>query len=273
MHDEFSIDARFALARSVILDAAALALSSFADLASLAVEQKRNGQDVVSEADKAVEALIRSRIAEVFPEDGVLGEEQGLQAGRSGFLWVVDPIDGTSCFVHGRDQWCISIAVMEGENTVLGLIHRPVTDDLFVARRGAGAFLNGAPMRVDHQVTIASGLLGVGANFRVPRGQVTRFIDLLLEGGGMFIRDGSGALMLAEVASGRLAGYYEPHINAWDCMAGLLMIREAGGWVGPFPTAGAALLAGGPVVGCAPQIRDSLAGLIRQSLEHTDNLA
>ena len=273
MPDEFPHDPRFVLARSIILDAAALALSSFADLANLSVEHKQNGQDVVSETDKAVEMLIRTRVAGTFPQDGVLGEEEGLVPGRSGFLWVVDPIDGTSCFVHGLDQWCISIAVMEGETTVIGLIYRPTTNDLFVARQGEGAFLNATPMRVNGQATLSSGLLGVGANFRVPHRQVSAFIDLLLQNGGMFIRNGSGALMLAEVASGRLVGYYEPHINAWDCMAGLLMIREAGGWTGPFPTAGDALLKGAPVVGCAPQIREEIASLIRKSLENVDQIA
>ncbi|MCX8998280.1 inositol monophosphatase [Rhizobiaceae bacterium BDR2-2] len=267
MPNEFPDDLRFSLARDIIHDAARLALASFADLSSLDVEEKQNGQDVVSETDKAVERLIRARVAEAFPGDGVLGEEQGLDAGTSGFLWVVDPIDGTSCFVHGLDQWCISIAVMKGEETLLGVIFRPTTQDLFAARLGGGAFLNGRPMRVDTRAGIATGLLGVGANFRVPRRSVTDFIDVLLEAGGMFIRNGSGALMLAEVASGRLAGYYEPHINAWDCMAGLLMIREAGGWTAPFPTAGEALLRGGPVIGCAPQVRQDLTDLVGKSLE------
>ncbi|MGO4354730.1 inositol monophosphatase [Rhizobium sp. RAF36] len=270
---EFPDDPRFVLAREVILEAAAKALAYFADLASLESSQKLNGQDIVSEADKAVEALIRTRIAAAFADDGVLGEEEGLSEGPSGYLWVVDPIDGTSCFVNGLDQWCISIAVMKGTETVLGLICQPSTGDLFVAKQGAGAQLNGRPMQVTGTGSISTGLLGVGANFRIPLRQVSVFIELLLEAGGMFIRNGSGALMLAQVASGRLAGYYEPHINAWDCAAGLLMIREAGGWTADFPGEGGTLLTGGPVIAAAPQMRDELLSLITHSLANAEAAA
>jgi myo-inositol-1(or 4)-monophosphatase len=155
---------------------------------------------------------------------------------------------------------------MHGEEAILGLICRPTTGDLFVARHGDGAFLNGKPMSVDRATSIGTGLLGVGANFRIPVHQVSTFIRLLLEKGGMFIRNGSGALMLAEVACGRLAGYYEPHINAWDCMAGLLMIREAGGWTEDFPGQNGTLLTGAPVIASAPQVRDDLLQLISRSL-------
>lgn len=264
---EYPDDPRFVAARAIILDAGRLALGFLADRASLATETKQNGQDVVSAADKAVEDLIRRRVLAAFPDDGILGEEQGLAAGASGFLWVIDPIDGTSCFLHGLDQWCVSVAVMQGAETVLGLILHPTAGDLYVARRGGGARLNGRPMHVDAGSRIDTALIGVGANFRVPAGRVTAFIGLLLEAGGMFIRNGSGALMLAQVASGRLAGYYEPHINAWDCMAGLLMIREAGGWTAPFPPHGARLEDGGPVIGCAGAIRDELTALVARSLD------
>jgi myo-inositol-1(or 4)-monophosphatase len=269
MHCEFPDDPRFVLARDVILDAAAKALTYFSDLPSLESSQKLNGQDVVSQADKAVEAMIREQIAAHFPDDGILGEEEGLTEGPSGYLWVVDPIDGTSCFVHGLDQWCISVAVMKDGETVLGLICQPVNGDLFVAKAGDGAYLNGQRLRVSSKSTIANGLLGVGANFRIPLRQVSVFIHLLLEAGGMFIRNGSGALMLAHVACGRLAGYYEPHINAWDCAAGLLMIREAGGWTADFPGERGTLLTGGPVIASAPQIRDELLALISHSLADT----
>lgn len=265
MHCEFPEDARFVAARALILEAGEKALGYFSDLSALVTDEKMNGQDVVSQADKAVEALIRERVAAAFPDDGVLGEEEGFAEGASGYLWVVDPIDGTSCFIHGRHQWCISIAVMKGDEAVLGLICQPTNGELFVAKLGAGAFLNGKPMSVDHKTSIGTGLLGFGANFRIPIPQVSSFIQLLMEKGGMFIRNGSGALMLAEVACGRLAGYYEAHINAWDCMAGLLMIREAGGWTEDFPGEDGTLLTGAPVIAGAPQLRDDLLELVRAS--------
>ena len=119
---EFPDDPRFVLARSVIVDAGALAQSYFVDPAALGVEHKLNGQDVVSIADRAVEALIRDRIIAAFPDDGFLGEETGLHQGTSGYVWVVDPIDGTSCFVHGLRDWCVSIALTHHDTTAFGLV-------------------------------------------------------------------------------------------------------------------------------------------------------
>lgn len=257
---EFPDDARFVLARSVIIDAGALAATYFADLGALGVEQKLNGQDVVSIADRAVEALIRSRIIAAFPDDGFLGEESGLSDGTSGFVWVVDPIDGTSCFVHGLADWCVSIALTRGELTEFGLVHHVAAGEVFVAARGRGAFMNGAPIHVDTSGTIGTGLTGLGANLRVPAMSVSGFAHGLLDAGGMFFRNGSGALMLTYVACGRLIAYYEAHINSWDCLAALCLIREAGGWTAPFPEAN--LLAGGPVIAAAPQIREPLLALI-----------
>lgn len=251
---------RFDTARKAVLEAGALALSYFNDLGSLAIEAKANAQDVVSIADREVEKLLRARIAGAFPDDGFLGEEFGLTEGTSGYTWVVDPIDGTSPFLHGMTSWCISVALMQGRETLLGLIYAPCADELFTAEKGAGAFLNGLPIRVEPLRDLRSGLLGVGANLRVPPRLISGFIDRLLESGGMFIRNGSGALALADVACGRLAGYYEPHINAWDCMAGICLIREAGGWTNDF--AADDLLAGGPVIACAPQLRADLLALI-----------
>lgn len=251
---------RLDIAREAVLEAGALALSYFKDLGSLTIEAKANGQDVVSIADREVEQLLRTRIAAAFPDDGFLGEEFGLTAGTSGFTWVVDPIDGTSPFLHGMPSWCVSVALMQGRETPLGLIYAPCTDELFTAQMGGGAFLNSRPIRVEQHRDMRTGLLGVGASLRVPPAVVSGLVHKLLESGGMFIRNGSGALALADVACGRLAGYYEPHINAWDCMAGLCLVREAGGWTNDFATDD--LIAGGPVIACAPQLRADLLNLI-----------
>ncbi|MDH6233463.1 myo-inositol-1(or 4)-monophosphatase [Mesorhizobium soli] len=251
---------RFEIAREATLEAGALALSYFNDLASLDIETKANGQDVVSVADREVETLLRARIAEAFPDDGFLGEEFGLTEGASGYTWVIDPIDGTSPFLHSMASWCVSVALMRGPETLLGLVYAPRVDELFSAQKGEGAFLNGRPIRVEQHRNIQTGLLGVGASLRVPPRVVSGLVHGLLERGGMFIRNGSGALALADVACARLAGYYEPHINAWDCMAGLCLVREAGGWTSEFGADD--LISGGPVVACAPQLRADLLDLI-----------
>ena len=242
---------RHDFALDLIVSAGRLAMDYFARLATLETESKKDGQDVVSAADRAVEDLIRDAIHAVFPSDGILGEERSHEPGTSGWLWVVDPIDGTSCVLAGLRDWCISIAAMKDGEADSGCILQPVTGDLYAARRGGGATLNGAPILASATARIETNLLGFGANFRIPRQSVIAFADALMASGGMFYRNGSGALMLAYVAAGRLCGYYEGHINAWDCMAGLLLVREAGGWTMPFPGPGRELTEGGPVL-CGP---------------------
>lgn len=254
-------EARFEAARTAIIEAGRLALSYFGEVATLSVEAKANGQDVVSIADREVEKLVRRHMGRAFPKDGFLGEEYGLSQGTSGFTWVLDPIDGTSLFVHGAQSWCVSLALMQGSEVVAGLILDPNADELFSAVRGQGALLNGRPIQVDGKTDLKHGLTGVGANFRIPVRLVVGFLERLLEAGGMFVRSGSGALSLAHVACGRLAAYYEPHIHAWDCLAGLCLIREAGGWTNDF-AADADLMRGGAVIGCAPQLRADLLALI-----------
>jgi len=261
------IGPRLALAREIAREAGVLALSYFNDRKSLTVETKANAQDVVSAADKECERLLRTRIRAAFPVDGLLGEEFGTEEGSSDYTWVMDPIDGTSPFVFGLPSWCVSVAVIRGSETVVGVIYAPVREELFSGALGAGAELNGAPLALTGERSLIDGVLGIGANHRVPPEVITGFLNALLHEGGMFIRNGSGALMLAYVAAGRLVGYYEPHMNAWDCLAGLCLIREAGGFTEDF-LAGGGLSCGGRVVGAAP---GAWRGLMR-ILESVDRL-
>lgn len=260
MSAEPAVHARFEAAATIVREAGRLAHRRFGEIESLTVDVKFNGQDVATSADREVEALIRARVAAAFPEDGVLGEEEGLVAGGAAFVWVVDPIDGTSPFLHGMASWCVSIGIAAGGRTVAGYIYDPCADELFAAREGHGATLNGRPIAVDRAYDLTTGLTGLGANHKVPSAAITDFATRLLDSGGMFIRNGSGALMLAHVACGRLVGYFEPSINLWDCAAGLCLVREAGGWTTDFEEDPAAAVAGPLMVG-APQIRDALHAL------------
>ncbi|GGE05416.1 inositol monophosphatase [Aureimonas endophytica] len=257
---EDAIAARQTLAEAIAREGGRIALGYFRDRARLTVDEKLNGQDVVSIADKEVETLLRRRIRDTFPDDSLLGEEYGLEEGASGFTWVMDPIDGTSPFVFGIPAWCVSIAVMRGSEIVAGIIYAPTVDELYSARRGQGAAMNGRPIRVAEGITLRNGVLGLGANHRVPSRTVSAMVEKLLDEGGMFIRNGSGALMLAYVASGRLAAYWEPHMNAWDCYAGFLLVEEAGGWIVD-PAAWGDMRAGGPVFAGSPGTRDDLLRL------------
>lgn len=255
------IVARLELAEAIAREAGGMALSYFAERDELAIETKANPQDVFSIADRNVETRIREMVAGTFPADGFLGEEFGVTDGSSGFTWVVDPIDGTSPFIFGLPTWCVSISLLREGRTVAGAIYAPPTDEMFACIKGAGATLNGRPMRLGGETTLRTGLTGLGANFRVPRETIVNFVDGLMAIGGVFIRNGSGALMLAHVAAGRLVAYYEPHMNSWDCLAGMLMVREAGGWAGELPD-GDNLLEGGPVLVAAPGAKDELRELV-----------
>lgn len=230
--------------------AGALALSYFHRRDALVIETKRHPSDLVSEADREVETLIRVALAKAFPADAQLGEEHGLSEGTSGFTWVIDPIDGTSPYLAGLPGWCVSIGGCDAEGPALGVIYAPMLDEIFVAARGQGATLNGKPIRAS-EGDLRSGLLGIGVNDRVSSARVGQMLTELVDAGSSWVRYGSGALMLAWVAAGRLVGYAEPRMSAWDCMAGYALIMEAGGKVLPFPD-GPGLKLPAPVLGASP---------------------
>lgn len=252
------LDNRFALAQTIARTAGAVALDYFNRRDTLIIETKRDAQDVVSIADREVENLIRAAVAEAQPDDGFLGEEYGLVAGSSGYTWVVDPIDGTSPFVNGMPSWCVSIAVLYEGKPVIGVIYAPCFDELYAAADGRGATLNGGVLTLDPSRTIRNSVTGLGANNYVTPAFVGKMVETLMEAGGNFIRNGSGALMLAYVAAGRLVGYYEPYMHAWDCLAGYCLVTEAGGWHHPFPVEGDQLTRGAPVLAAAPGAVDDL---------------
>lgn len=252
------LDTRFALAQTIARTAGAVALDYFNRRETLVIETKRDAQDVVSIADREVENLIRSAVADAHPEDGFLGEEYGLAAGNSGYTWVVDPIDGTSPFVNGMPNWCVSIAVLFDSKPVIGVIFAPCFEELYAAAAGRGAVLNGRVLTLDPSRTIRNAVTGIGANNYVTPAFVGKMVETLMDAGGNFIRNGSGALMLAYVAAGRLVGYYEPYMHAWDCLAGYCLVTEAGGWYHPFPVEGEQLTRGAPVLAAAPGAVDDL---------------
>jgi myo-inositol-1(or 4)-monophosphatase len=261
VHVSVDIQSRFELAKEIARDAGALALTHFRARDRLVVESKETLHDIVSAADRGVEELVRSRIAGGFPGDGVLGEEYGLTSGEDDYIWVIDPIDGTIPFLAGMPSWCVSIAVLKGEKVVVGIIYAPVIDELYAAGEGLGATLNGRPLVLDNSLTIKNRTIGFGANHHASPEGVADFIRRLLEEGGNFMRNGSGALTLAYVAAGKLAGYYEPYMHAWDCLGGYCLVAEAGGWHLPFPVADGALMKGATVVAAGPGAVDDLRRL------------
>lgn len=213
-------------------------------------------QDFLTETDAAVEAHVRAAIAAAFPDDGFLGEETGGTVRDA--TWIVDPIDGTANFARGLPHWCIALAFVRGERAEIGAIYNPCLDELHFARRGGGAIRNGAPIRVAPTTRLDAASFELGWSPRVPNAAYVTALAALLDRGATVRRGASGALGLAWVADGRSDGYAELHMNAWDCVAGLLMVAEAGGRAGRFPGPGG-LVAGGPVIAATPGVADALA--------------
>jgi myo-inositol-1(or 4)-monophosphatase len=259
--DRDAIHDRHAFAIDLARRAGALALDFFERRDALVVETKESSQDLVSRADREVELLIRAAVAGAFPQDGLLGEEYGREDGRSGFTWVIDPIDGTAAFLHGIRSWTVSIGLTAGEEIVAGVVHDPCADELFEAVAGGGARLNGKAIAVAAAAGLGDGLIGFGINLKVPPSVGAGFLERLLLDGGAFLRLGSAAQMLAHVAAGRLIAFYEPVLSRWDCYAGFCLIREAGGWVDDvFWRDGG--MPGGLALGGAPGVRTALTKIV-----------
>jgi myo-inositol-1(or 4)-monophosphatase len=253
-----SVAERIDQAEEIAREAGALALDFFGRQTELNIERK-GLQDTVSQADRAVETLIAQRLTKCFADDAFLGEESGNHGAysTSGFTWVVDPIDGTDCFINGIRAWCVSIALVRQGEIQGGVIYDPNADELYKAVAGHGASLNGKTIRASAADDLALGIVGMGFSHRVQPGPTVDILAKLLEAGGMYQRNGSGALMLAYVAAGRYLGYYEAHINSWDALAGLALVREAGGWTNDF-LSDDGLQQGSVVLASAPGVASSL---------------
>jgi myo-inositol-1(or 4)-monophosphatase len=254
--DSRALDTRFHVACAIAREAGEIAKRRFVDRGSFTVGFK-GPQDYLTEVDAEVERLIATRLHRLFPEDGFIGEEGEGRIGHEGApVWVVDPIDGTSNFAHGTPQFCVSIAAIVGREIEIGVIYDPMMDELFAAQRGAGASLNAVPMRASEIKDLKAATIEVGWNMR----QADKYIGMLsriVALGPAVVRSGSGALGLAYVAAGRRDGYVENHMNAWDCLAAIALIREAGGYASDF-LGNEGLRKGNPILACAPGVKDAL---------------
>jgi myo-inositol-1(or 4)-monophosphatase len=245
-----ALDRREALCTEIIRDAGALALDRFRDRSAVRMTLK-GSQDYLTETDGEVERLIAGRLRTAFPDDGFLGVEGGgADASR---LWVVDPIDGTANFARFVPHFCVSMAYLENGRTEIGAIFSPATDELFVARRGRGGTCNGRRMQVAETNGFAATTIEIGWSSRLPNAVSIDLVAKTLERGANVRRGGSGCLGIAYVADGRIDAYAELHTFGWDCLAGLLMVEEAGGRVSRF-VEGGFLLTGGPVLAAAPGV-------------------
>lgn len=227
------VETRYWAAQGIVREAGRLAAEFYHRRLELDVERKGT-QDLVSEADRACEDMIVAGLGKLFPGDGFLGEERGIRNAGAPATWIIDPIDGTANFLRGIPLWCVSLGLLSGGDFVIGVIYNPITEELYAARRGKGATLNGKPIQVSQTRLLEDARLGIGFSYRRPVAPHAEAIRKLLDAHCEYSRLGSGALGLAFTADGRLDGYFEAHINSWDVAAGLCIVKEAGGQANAF---------------------------------------
>jgi myo-inositol-1(or 4)-monophosphatase len=249
------LNQRHIVAAALANEAAALASSYFQDRARMGTKMK-GFQDFVTEADGAVEDLLRRRIAETFPADGFLGEEGG--GSNSDNLWIVDPIDGTANFARGEPHWAVSIGFVRQGVPEIGVLAMPTLNELFAARRGHGATRNGEPIRVSGIGDMRTAAVEIGWSARRSTASYIGLVAKVMEMGATVKRSASGALGMAWAACGRVDAYLELHINSWDVAAGIVLAREAGAVVNDF-FRDDWLDDGNPILVATPALADTLA--------------
>jgi myo-inositol-1(or 4)-monophosphatase len=226
--------ARTALGSRLAVEAGEILMRHFSRLEGY---EHKGPLDLVTAADKESEAYLVTSILEAFPEDSVLAEEDGEHGGgRSGYLWIIDPLDGTTNFVHSHPQFSVSIALTRAGEGVFGAVNAPVRGELFLATKGHGATLNGKRIEVSDKGAMSESLIASG--FAYDRRErmdllLSRLAKILHAARG-FRREGAAAQDLCSVAAGRLDGYWEDNLNAWDVAAGAVILEEAGGKLSGF---------------------------------------
>jgi myo-inositol-1(or 4)-monophosphatase len=191
--------------------------------------------DLVTEADRASEKLIVSRLKAEWPSHDIMGEEGTRHDAGGEYKWYVDPLDGTTNFAHGFPVFCVSMGLEYKGELILGVIYDPTRDELFSAEKGSGTYLNGERVKVSKTARLCESLLGTGfpSHKRHKNPNIYFYHTITLRSHGVR-RAGSAALDLANVASGRLDGFWEFNLNPWDTAAGVVLVREAGGMVTKF---------------------------------------
>lgn len=261
--------------RSPILNIAVNAARAAGDLIVRAYDKldqvtvtQKEPNDYVTEVDRLAEREIIAIIRKAHPSHSFLCEESGEIKGKSEDTWIIDPLDGTRNFIHGFPHFAVSIAFEHKGKIEYGVVYDPIRQDLFVASRGKGAYLNDRRMRVSKRPNIEDCLVGTGFPFRHSEEKIatyTRTLQAMMPLCGDVRRAGAAALDLAYVAAGRLDGFWEMGLNLWDIAAGTLMIKEAGGLVCDF-NGGEQFLESGNVIGANPKILKLLLKTIKQEM-------
>jgi myo-inositol-1(or 4)-monophosphatase len=233
------------------------------DLIRVATKGRR---DFVTEVDRAAEAAIIETLSTAYPQHGFLAEESGASnAGREAeYTWIIDPLDGTTNFIHGFPQYAVSIGLRHRGQLTQAVVYDPTRNELFTASRGRGAFLNDRRIRVSRRGQLRESLIGTGFPFRSLEhlDEYVRMFKRITEETAGIRRPGAAALDLAYVAAGRLDGFWEFGLSPWDMAAGTLLILEAGGMVSDFDGEENYLFTGNVVCG-TPKVHEQLLALVQ----------
>jgi myo-inositol-1(or 4)-monophosphatase len=257
MHPMLNIAVRAARRAGSIINRAAL------DGSGYEVRSKRLN-DFVTRVDHAAEEAIIETVRKAYPDHAVLAEESGASAGRAEYQWIIDPLDGTTNFIHGFPQYCVSIAIRHREAMAHGVIYDPMKNELFTASKGRGAFLNDRRIRVSKCLRLADALVGTGFPFKeIDRIEAyTNQLKKMMQSSAGLRRAGAAALDLAYVACGRLDAFWELGLSPWDMAAGALMIQEAGGLVGDL-SGEPGYLESGEIAAATPKVFTALLEALR----------
>lgn len=209
-------------------------LRDFGEVEQLQVSQK-GPADFVSQADVKSETMLKEELSKARPAYGFMAEESATAKPDTEYTWVIDPIDGTTNFLHGIPHWAISIGLLKNDEPVAAVVYEPVRDEMFWGEKGMGAFLNAARMRVSGRRELHKALIATGIPFKGHDSPsfMAEMQSVMPKVAGIR-RMGSASLDLAYVAAGRYEGYWERGLKPWDIAGGYLLIKEAGGYIGPF---------------------------------------
>jgi myo-inositol-1(or 4)-monophosphatase len=231
------------------------------------IRHKASPKDLVTETDVAVETFLRDRLDAVLPQAAFLGEEGSAGLGLDGLVWVVDPVDGTTNFAHGIPFVATSVALCRDGEPLLGIINLPLLGELFTAGKGLGAWRNDEAIHVSTTATLLESVLATGFPYRIEEHQalILRQLGLAMPATQGVRRAGAAALDLASVACGRYDGFFEFALNPWDTAAGVLLVQEAGGWVGRMTQEGFYSLGAPDILACNPHVKDALRSLLTRA--------
>jgi myo-inositol-1(or 4)-monophosphatase len=258
MHPMLNIAVKAARRGGSIINRAAL------DGTALEVRAKQIN-DFVTQVDKAAERAIIEVIHKAYPDHAILAEEAGaIESQRAEHRWVIDPLDGTTNFIHGFPQYCVSVAVQHRGSTAHAVVYDPAKNELFTSSKGRGAFLNDRRIRVTRCLKLADALVGTGFPFKEFK-RVERYmaqLRVIMGSSAGVRRAGAAALDLAYVAAGRLDAFWEMGLSPWDMAAGALLIQEAGGLVADF-AGGQDFLASGDICAATPKVFPQLLEVLK----------